>query len=145
MGDKREDEVEADEVEADEVEADEVEGDGDEGDGDDGDEGDGDEGDGDEGDGDEGDEGDEGDGDEGDGEGEGTPTGDDEDSPEVASLRAEITRQAALIETLRNQVAVLGGEVVEAVVDHEDETDVVEAFDTDYAVRQARVAELLKG
>jgi hypothetical protein len=96
-----------------------------------------------------------GDGTEGDGE-EGT--GDDadgggtEEPAEVAELRAMLTEQGALIESLRNQVAELGGvpiedEIVEDVDDTNevDDEDVVDEFEADYAVRQARLAEITEG
>jgi hypothetical protein len=121
-----------------------------------GDEGDGDEGDGDEGDG-EGDEGaaddlgdDEGDeGDEGDG-GEGT-LGDETQSAEDADLRAQLIAQAEQIETLRNRLAAAGldDSIAESVdeiegdtLNDESEDLTVQAFEDDYAKRQAALAEL---
>jgi hypothetical protein len=112
------DEVEADEVEADEVEADEVEADEVEAD-----------------------------------EVEGTPGDESEDTPEVADLRAEVGRLQAENESLRNQVAILGGEVDEVdgtapVVEAAEEVQSEEylaAFDSDYAERQAHLAEITKG
>jgi hypothetical protein len=112
------------------------------------------------GDGTEGDEFTEGDGEEGDGtEGDGEEgTGDDadgggtEEPAEVAELRAMLTEQGALIESLRNQVAELGGVPIEdEIVEEDDDTaepddeDVVDEFEADYAVRQARLAEITEG
>lgn len=76
---------------------------------------------------------------------EGTPADDDE-SPETAELRQQIIDQGALIETLRNQVAALGGDPIEDGVEVEAATesdeDVVTDFDSDYAEREARLAEM---
>ena len=77
---------------------------------------------------------------------EGTP-GDEGDNAEAADLRATILEQAALIETLRNKIAELGGDPDEAdEADEEitdtDENDIVEAFDRDYDERKARLAEI---
>lgn len=77
---------------------------------------------------------------------EGT-AGDAEETPEVADLRQQIVDQAALIETLRNQVASLGGDPVEDGVEidgalTESDEDAVAAFDNDYAEREARLADM---
>jgi X-linked retinitis pigmentosa GTPase regulator len=118
-----------------------------------GDEGSGDEseveGDGDEGDGDE-QGGEDESGDEGADEAEGTPGDEDEESAEDADLRAKIIEQAEEIETLRNRLAAVGlddGIESEADAIEEDaielsDEDVVEAFETDYADREARLAEI---
>lgn len=112
------DEAEADEVEGGEVEADEA--------------------------------GDEAEADEAGDEVEGTP-GDEQESPEVAELRQQIVEQAAEIETLRNRLAAAGledeigaEEVVEDDTADEFEEDAVEAFDSDYAEREAILAEITK-
>lgn len=126
--------------------ADAASGDGDEGDGDEGD-GEGDEGAADELGGDEGDgSGDEGDGDEG-------TLGDEVESPEVAELRAQLVTQAEQIETLRNRLAAAGlddsiAESVDEIGDTlnaESEDLTVQAFEDDYAKRQAALAELTNG
>lgn len=68
------------------------------------------------------------------------------DDAQDADLRATITRQAAEIETLRNTIATLGGEVevddVDALEDDTDDDLVVGAFEDDYAKRQAALAEI---
>lgn len=96
-------------------------------------------------------EGDEGLADEDGGEVEGTP-GDEVESAEVAELRATLVEQAEQIETLRNRLAAAGieddvePEIVEddEVDDDTDEEDVVAAFDSDYAEREAALAEIKK-
>jgi hypothetical protein len=78
------------------------------------------------------------------------PAADDE-SPEVAELRATLLEQAAEIETLRNRLAAAGIEddvepdPVEIEVDEDTtEEDAVSAFDSDYAEREAALAEIKK-
>lgn len=82
---------------------------------------------------------------------DGTP-GDEEEPPEVAELRQQILDQAAEIETLRNRLAAAGledevtvEEAVEDDVDNTTEEDAIEAFDNDYAKREAILAEIKKG
>lgn len=80
---------------------------------------------------------------------EGTP-GDDVESPEIAELRQQVVDLAAENETLRNRLAAAGledeVEAVEADADEDDEDtieeDAVEAFDKDYAEREAALAEI---
>lgn len=79
-----------------------------------------------------------------------TPGGADaeEDDAEDEDLRAVIRDQAAMIETYRNRLAEAGlldeAEEVAAGDEAEDveDEDVVEAFERDYAERQARLAEI---
>lgn len=76
-----------------------------------------------------------------------TPGGADaeEDDAEDEDLRAVIREQAAMIETYRNRLAEAGllDEAEEVAAGDEDEDeDVVEAFERDYAERQARLAEI---
>ena len=82
---------------------------------------------------------------------EGTP-GDEEEPPEIAELRQQILDQAAEIETLRNRLAAAGledeaivEEAVEDDIDNTTEEDAIEAFDNDYAKREAILAEIKKG
>jgi hypothetical protein len=89
-------------------------------------------------------------GDEGADEIEGTPGDEAEESPEEADLRAKIIEQAEQIEALRNRLAAAGieddiedvAEVAEDEVEDTDGEDVVAAFDSDYAEREARLAEI---
>lgn len=89
-------------------------------------------------------------GDEGADEAEGTPGDESEESAEDADLRAKIIEQAETIEALRNRLAAAGleDEIGDAADDIEDEAeeladeDVVEAFESDYAEREARLAEI---
>jgi hypothetical protein len=82
---------------------------------------------------------------------EGTP-GDEVESPEVAELRQQLVDLAAENETLRNRLAAAGieddvePEIVEGDEDAEDtdEEEVVAAFDSDYAEREAALAEIKK-
>lgn len=87
-------------------------------------------------------------GDEGEEGAEGTPSGEQE-SPEVAELRATIVEQAAVIEEQNNRLAAAGLEPIEAdeaeadaEVEEIADEDAVTAFDEDYAKRQALLAEI---
>lgn len=73
------------------------------------------------------------------------------ESPEVAELRAQLTEQAATIEALRNRLAAAGIEDdVEpdpAEIEPDEDTteeDAVAAFESDYAEREAALAEITK-
>lgn len=83
-----------------------------------------------------------------DGELDGTP-GDEVESPEVAELRQQILDLAAENETLRNRLAAAGLEdevddTASTMIDDTADEDTVEAFDKDYAERQAALAEITK-
>lgn len=83
-----------------------------------------------------------------DGELDGTP-GDEVESPEVAELRQQILDLAAENETLRNRLAAAGLEdevddTAGTMIDDTADEDTVEAFDKDYAERQAALAEITK-
>lgn len=82
---------------------------------------------------------------------ESTP-GSSESNEELDTLRAALTEQGALVETLRNTIAELGGvdptepiaaEIAEAD-DAPSEDDVVSDFDADYDRRKAALADLTK-
>lgn len=81
---------------------------------------------------------------------EGTPGTAEDGSAEDDDLRATITEQAALIETMRNTIAALGGEdptetAAEAeteIIEDPTEEEMVDSFDTDYAERKARLSEI---
>jgi len=88
------------------------------------------------------------------GEGETTPGTSEEGSAELDDLRATIREQAAQIETYRNTIAELGGvdplaeEAEEdAGLDGDDTTedDAIAAFESDYAAREAILAEMKQG